>query len=53
MSSMVGYGVCRGRLLASSAGRTRHELKIPVRSMWGPGKSTDAPTFDPASCSWA
>jgi hypothetical protein len=51
-SSVVG-GVARGVALASSGGRLRHDENSPVRSMWGPGNSTDAPTRARSAVSWA
>ncbi len=51
--SIVVGGVLRGVGLASSSGRLRHELNSPVRSMFGPGKSTDAPIGASIDCSCA
>jgi hypothetical protein len=51
--SMVVGGVVRGVGLASSAGRFRHELNSPVRSIFGPGNRTDAPIRASTACSCA
>jgi hypothetical protein len=50
---MVVGGVRRGVALASSGGRLRHDENSPVRSMCGPGNSTEAPTRAPTAASWA
>src|SRR5213078_5147765 len=47
--SIVVYGVVRGLVLANRSGRDRHDSNSPVRSMCGPGKSTDADSFVPSS----
>ncbi len=51
--SIVVGGVVRGTALAHSGGRLRHDSNSPVRSTFGPGNSTDAPTRAPTAASWA
>ncbi len=52
MASKLDGGVARGMGFSYSGGRLRHEVNRPVRSMCGPGNSTETPMGAPTDCSW-